>query len=76
MPRDRLVPLRTGLPEDPDFPVFTCNHCAGEGREGVESVVALEHEGRLHRYYGLCGNHAEVLPCTSEWTEVKQPRRK
>jgi hypothetical protein len=79
MPRHRLVPLTPDLPEDPGFPVQTCNHCAGEldpKRRETKSVVALEYEGKIHRYYGLCGNHAEVMPYTFEWQEVKPPRRK
>lgn len=70
MPRQRLVPLTPDLPEDEGFPVYNCNYCAGEGVER-KSVVAMEHDGKIHQYYGMCGHHAEVLPYTPEWREVK-----
>lgn len=68
-PRNRLVPLREDLPEEPGFPVQSCNYCAGEGWE-TRAVVAKEHQGKIHRYYGLCGNHAEVSGLSYEWKEI------
>jgi hypothetical protein len=69
--KERLVPLTNDLPEDPGFPVQTCNYCAGESRE-VKSVVALEFQGeKVHRFYGMCGNHAEVYDVTFEWQDRK-----
>ena len=71
MSRRRLVELPDDLPEDEGFPVKTCNWCAGDPeRQDTKSVVALEHEGGIHRYYGLCGNHAEVLNVSYEWQEI------
>lgn len=69
MSRQRLVPLTSDLPEDEGFPLHTCNDCA-ETRPDTRAVVALEHEGRIHRYYGLCGNHAEVLGLSTDWKTV------
>ena len=74
MARNRLVPLTPDLPEDEGFPVQNCNHCAGEGVDR-KAVIALEHEGKIHRFYGLCGNHAEVSPYTEEWTQVGRARK-
>lgn len=68
--RDRLIPLTSDLPETEGFPLHTCNWCAGTEREETKAVVALEHEGKEHRFYGLCSNHAEVLGVGTEWTSV------
>lgn len=57
MARDRLVPLTSEIPKSEGFPLHTCNWCRGN----TEAVIALEHQGKIHRYYGMCGNHAEVL---------------
>lgn len=69
MARDRLVPLTDDLPESEGFPLHTCNDCA-ETRPDTRAVVALEHDGAIHRYYGLCGNHAEVSGVSTEWADV------
>ena len=69
MPRNRLVPLTDDLPEAEGFPLKTCNYC---DRDGVHAVVAKEHDGKDNRFYGMCGNHAEVSNLKLNiWTKVK-----
>jgi hypothetical protein len=70
MARERLVALTPDLPESDGFPLHTCNWCVGTGRDETKAVVALEHEGKVHRFYGACGNHAEVLGQSTDWTPV------
>lgn len=59
--KDRLVTLTDDLPETEGFPLHTCNWCVGSGREGTKAVLAVEHTGKIHRFYGVCSNHAEIL---------------
>ncbi len=72
MPRNRLVPLTDDLPEDEGFPLHTCNWCDDKEPNRPKAVIALEHDGgAIHRYYGLCANHAEVLDVSEAWKAVQ-----
>ena len=65
--RERLVPLSEAV-ESEGWPLAMCNWCDDRPRK---SVVALELKTRrIHRYYGACGYHAEVLPVKlGQWSE-------
>ena len=69
MSRERLVPLTSELPASEGFPLQTCNW---DDDRDVPAVVALEHDGGVHHFYGVCCNHAEVMNRSYEWTENSQ----
>lgn len=67
--RERFVPLTDDSVEETDgWPLHVCNWCIDK-RE-VPAVIILEHESAVHRFFGVCGNHAELMNRKlEEWTE-------
>lgn len=70
MARNRLIPLTSDLEESEGFPLHNCNWC--DDKE-TKAVVAKEHDGKQHRFFGMCGNHAEVSDLRLwTWTAVER----
>ena len=70
--KHRLVPLTMPNIEETDgFPLYECNYCDDKDGNRPKSVIAKEHLGKIHRFFGMCGNHAEMSGLSEQWSEVR-----